>query len=51
MKEILIGFIVIGLMHICIKNEKLESVALYETKAMLIVTATYLLGVVILGTI
>lgn len=43
MKEILIGFIVIGLMHICIKNEKLESVALYGAKTMLKVTAAYLL--------
>lgn len=51
MKEILIGFIVIGLMHICIKNEKLESVALYGTKALPLVTSTYLLGAGILGTI
>ncbi|EQK47035.1 hypothetical protein LPC27_03990 [Paraclostridium bifermentans] len=51
MKEILVGFIGIGLLHICPKNEKLGSLAFYGMKAMLILTATYLLGAVILGTI
>ncbi len=51
MKEILIEFTGIGLLHICSKNEKLESLAFYGMKVMLIVTAAYLLGEVILGTI
>ncbi|WP_170182793.1 hypothetical protein [Paraclostridium bifermentans] len=51
MKEILIGFIGIGLLHMFSKNEKLGSLAFYGMKAMLIVTAAYLLGVIILGTI
>lgn len=51
MKEILVEFIGIGLLHICSRNEKLESLAFYGTKAILIVTAAYLLGAVILGTI
>lgn len=51
MKEILVGFIAIVLLHICSKNEKLGSLAFYGMKAMLIVTAAYLLGAVILGTI
>ena len=51
MKEIVVGFIGIGLMHICSKNEKLGSLAFYGMKAMLILTAAYLLGAVILGTI
>lgn len=51
MKEILVGFIGIGLLHICSKNEKLGSLAFYGMKAMMIITAAYLLGAVILGTI
>ncbi|MBS6508946.1 MAG: hypothetical protein KH369_12165 [Paraclostridium bifermentans] len=51
MKEILVGFIGIGLLHICSKNEKLGSLAFYGMRAMLIVTAAYLLGAVVLGTI
>ena len=51
MKEILIGFIGIGLLHICSKNEKLGLLAFYGTKVMLVLTAAYLLGTVILGTI
>lgn len=51
MKEILVGFIGIGLLHICSKNEKLGSLAFYGMKSMLIVTAAYLLGAFILGTI
>lgn len=51
MKEILVGFIGIGLLNICSKNEKLGSLAFYVMKAMLIVTSAYLLGAVILGTI
>lgn len=51
MKEIVVGFIGIGLLHVCSKNEKLGSLAFYGMKAMLIVTAAYLLGAVILGTI
>lgn len=51
MKEILIGFIGIGLLHMFSKNEKLGSLAFYGMKAMLILTAAYLLGAVILGTI
>lgn len=51
MKEILVGFIGIGLLHICSRNKKLGSLAFYGMKAMLILTAAYLLGAVILGTI
>lgn len=51
MKEILVGFIGIGLLHIYSKNEKLGSLVFYGMKGMLIVTAAYLLGAVILGTI
>ncbi|MFR3499307.1 MAG: hypothetical protein ACLTT7_09845 [Paraclostridium bifermentans] len=51
MKEIVVGFIGIGLLHICSKNEKLGSLAFYGMKAILIVKAEYLLGAVILGTI
>ncbi|MGG2467292.1 hypothetical protein [Paraclostridium bifermentans] len=51
MKEKLVGFIGIGLLHVCSKNEKLKSLAFYGMKAMLIVKAAYLLGAVVLGTI
>lgn len=51
MKEIVVGFIGIGLLHICSKNEKLGSLDFYGMKAMLIITAAYLLGAAILGTI
>lgn len=51
MKEILLGFIGIGLLHICSKNEKLGPLAFYGMKVMLILTAAYLLGAVILWTI
>ncbi|EQK43059.1 hypothetical protein C672_2003 [[Clostridium] bifermentans ATCC 638] len=51
MKEILVGFIEIELLNICSENEKLASLDFYGTKVTMIVTATYLLGPVILGAI
>ena len=51
MKEILVGFIGIGLLHICSKNEKLVMIGFNIARIMCIVTAAYLLGAVILGTI
>lgn len=48
MKEILVGFIGIGVLHICSKNEKLGTLAFYGMRAMLIVTAAYLLGAVVI---
>ena len=55
MKEILVGFISMGItvlgVYVCCKYEKIGNFFLYGTKALLLVSATYLLGAVILGTI